>query len=297
MLISTNQGNSVLIGGRGEDTYLVYAQGDVVVEGVNEGNDILYTTVSYSLGENQVEAMSVADQMTTTPINLIGNYVSQIIVGNYGNNTLNGGSGGFDTLVGLFGDDIYAVGDSRTMVIEQAGQGFDTLVSTVDYTLARGVSIELFTAQNRASTTGLRLTGNEGGQTIAGTEGADTLNGGGGSDVLLGGGGADRFDFIAPVAAGNVAALADFQAGTDRIGLSSGVFAVGTALDAAEFVVGSAATTAEQRVVYNQATGQIFYDADGKGAGAAVLFALVVPSTALTTASFEVMATAATAAG
>jgi len=40
VLISTNQGNSILAGGRGDDTYLVYAQGDVVIEAVNEGNDI-----------------------------------------------------------------------------------------------------------------------------------------------------------------------------------------------------------------------------------------------------------------
>ena len=57
-----------------------------------------------------------------------------------------------------------------------------------------------------------------------------------------------------------------------------------------------AATTADQRVVYNQSTGQLFFDADGNGAGAAVLFALVVPGTALTTASFEVIAPPATTA-
>lgn len=58
----------------------------------------------------------------------------------------------------------------------------------------------------------------------------------------------------------------------------------------------SAATTADQRLVYNQSTGQLFFDADGNGAGAAVLFALVVPGTALTTASFEVIAPPATTA-
>ena len=76
MLISTNTGNSTLSGGAGDDTYLVYSLGDVVMDGVNQGNDILYTTVSYNLGENQVEAMSVADQMTTNAVNLIGNYVA-----------------------------------------------------------------------------------------------------------------------------------------------------------------------------------------------------------------------------
>jgi Ca2+-binding RTX toxin-like protein len=295
VLISTNQGNSILAGGRGDDTYLVYAQGDVVIEAVNEGNDILYTTVSYSLGENQVEAMSVADQMTTNSINLIGNYVSQIIVGNYGDNVLNGGSGGVDTLIGLFGNDTYAVGDARTVIVEQAGQGSDTAVTSVSYTLGAGVSVEVFAAQNAASTTGLRLGGNELAQTIAGTAGADTISGGGGRDVLLGGAGADTF-VIGAVAAGNVAVLADFVAGTDRIGLTSTAFNVGTSLDAAEFVAGTAATTADQRVIYDAGTGQLFYDADGNGAGAAVLFAQVVPGTAITAASFDVVVPTATTA-
>jgi Ca2+-binding RTX toxin-like protein len=295
VLISTNQGNSILAGGRGDDTYLVYSQGDVVIEAVNEGNDILYTTVSYSLGENQVEAMSVADQMTTGAINLIGNYVSQIIVGNYGDNVLNGGSGGIDTLVGLFGNDTYAVGDARTVIVEQAGQGSDTAVTSVSYTLGAGVSVEVFAAQNAASTTGLRLGGNELAQTIAGTAGADTISGGGGRDVLLGGAGADTF-VIGTVATGNVAVLADFVAGTDRIGLTSSAFNVGTSLDAAEFVAGTAATTADQRVIYDAGTGQLFYDADGNGAGAAVLFAQVVPGTAITAVSFDVVVPTATIA-
>ena len=295
VLISTNQGNSILAGGRGDDTYLVYAQGDVVIEAVNEGQDILYTTVSYSLGETQVEAMSVAQQTSTNAINLIGNYVSQIIVGNYGDNVLNGGSGGVDTLVGLFGNDTYAVGDARTVIVEQAGQGFDTAVTSVSYTLGAGVSVEVFAAQNAASTTGLRLGGNELAQTIAGTAGADTIAGGGGRDVLLGGAGADTF-VMGTVATGNVAVLADFVSGTDRIGLTSTAFNVGTTLDAAEFVAGTAATTADQRVIYDAGTGQLFYDADGNGAGAAVLFAQVVPGTAITAASFDVVVPTATVA-
>ena len=304
--ITGNFGNNVINGGGGggdtlagllgNDTYLVSGPTDVVLENNGEGADLVYTTGSYNLGVNEVEALSTVTHIDTTPIDLIGNFATQTIVGNYGANVLNGGSGGLDTLIGLFGDDVYAIGDSRVVVVEQNGQGFDTLVASVDYRLSGGVSIEVLAAQDRSSTTGLRLTGNDIGQTVAGTEGADTLNGGGGTDVLLGGGGADRFDFTAATSAGNVAALADFQAGTDRVGLSSGVFAVGTGLDAAEFIVGSAATTAEQRIVYNQATGQLFYDADGNGGGAAVLFALVTPGTALSVTSFDVIPPLAAAA-
>ncbi|RYG85994.1 MAG: hypothetical protein EON59_11005 [Alphaproteobacteria bacterium] len=184
------------------------------------------------------------------------------------------------------------------MIIEQAGQGFDTAVTSVSYTLGAGVSVEVFAAQDASSTTGLRLTGNELAQTISGTAGNDTISGGGGRDVLIGGGGVDTF-LIGTVATGNVAVLADFSASgaaTDRIGLSSTAFNVGTSLDAAEFVAGTAATTAAQRVIYDAGTGQLFYDADGNGAGAAVLFAQVVPGTAVTAASFDVIVPTATTA-
>jgi len=67
---------------------------------------------------------------------------------------------------------------------------------------------------------------------------------------------------------------------------------VGASLEQSEFVTGLAASTAEQRIVYNQAKGQLFYDADGNGAGMAVLFAQLTPGTALANTSFEVIAPA-----
>ena len=126
---------------------------------------------------------------------------------------------------------------------------------------------------------------------MVGNEGANTINGGGGNDTLVGGGGADRFAFTTALGANNVDSVVDFQVGADRIGLASDIFgAIGTSVSAAAFVTGSAATTADHRIVFNQTTGQLFYDADGSGAGAAVLFAQLQPGVALTAASFEVIA-------
>ena len=273
----------------GDDTFLVTGHGETIIEAVGGGNDTVFTTGSYDLGTSEVELLSAVTHTDTTPINLTGNYISQKIIGNYGDNIINGGSG-IDTLIGLAGNDVYAVGDARTMVIETEGNGNDTVVASVDYRLSPGSSIEVLAAQDRGSLVGLRLTGNEQNQVIAGTAGADTLNGGGGGDVLIGGAGADRFDFTSVLGAGNLTTIADFKSGEDRIGLSSEIFtALGSNVDATKFVVGTAATTAEQHIIYDAGQGQLFYDADGAGAGAAILFALLTPGLSLTATSFDVI--------
>lgn len=288
-------GPDTLVGLRGDDVFLVRSLGDMVVEANGEGFDTIYTTVSYNLGANEVEVLSTVRNDATDAIDLIGNYATQTIVGNYGANVLNGGSGGVDTLIGLFGDDIYAIGDSRTVIVEQAGQGYDTVVASADYTLAAGVSIEVLAAQNRAGSTALALRGNEFAQLIAGNNGANVIDGGSGADTLIGGGGADSFRFTTTLGASNIDAIVDFEAGVDRIALSRGVFAsLGANVTAANFVVGSAATTADQYLIYDSATGRLLYDADGSGTGAAVVFALVTPGLAITAGSFETIAPAST---
>ena len=50
-----------------------------------------------------------------------------------------------------------------------------------------------------------------------------------------------------------------------------------------------AAHDADDRVVYNSATGALFYDADGTGAAAAVRFAILDPGLHLTRADFAIV--------
>ena len=66
----------------------------------------------------------------------------------------------------------------------------------------------------------------------------------------------------------------------------TGIGSSGT-LDAAAFHAGTAAADANDRIIYNSATGEIFYDSDGTGAAAQVLFATVTAGTNLTAANFE----------
>jgi Ca2+-binding RTX toxin-like protein len=58
-------------------------------------------------------------------------------------------------------------------------------------------------------------------------------------------------------------------------------------LAASAFKLGTAATTTAHRIVYDQASGALYYDADGVGGAAQVQFAKVNPSTALTAAHFQ----------
>jgi Ca2+-binding RTX toxin-like protein len=142
-----------------------------------------------------------------------------------------------------------------------------------------------------SAATPLDLVGNEIGQTIVGNAGTNIIDGRGGSDVLIGVGGADTFRFTTTLGAGNVDRIDDFQPGTDKIALDDAVFAglAPGALAAGAFVVGTQAADADDRIVYDQAAGRLFFDSDGNGAAAAVQFASVSPGLVLAASDFIVI--------
>jgi serralysin len=103
-------------------------------------------------------------------------------------------------------------------------------------------------------------------------------------------GGSDTVVFTAPLGAGNVDAVVGFASGDDRLLLDSVTFAgLGSALPASAFAIGTAAGDADDRIVHDQASGQLWFDADGNGAGAAVLFATLDPGTLLAASDFIVV--------
>lgn len=137
-----------------------------------------------------------------------------------------------------------------------------------------------------------RLFGNAGNDTIVGGSGADVLSGGRGNDKLIGGAGADKFVFGLSPALGGVDAITDFVAGVDKISLNGAAFgnigASGSLLDAAHFHLGLTATTGQQGILYDKATGTIYSDADGLGGAAAVQFAIVTAGLTLSASDFLV---------
>ncbi|HYI65013.1 MAG TPA: hypothetical protein VEW71_09025, partial [Allosphingosinicella sp.] len=85
--------------------------------------------------------------------------------------------------------------------------------------------------------------------------------------------------------------IADFASGSDKVVLDDAVFAglPAGALNANAFVVGSAAADADDRIIYDQSTGALYFDADGSGDGAAVQFATLQGGPSLTAADFVVV--------
>jgi Ca2+-binding RTX toxin-like protein len=121
------------------------------------------------------------------------------------------------------------------------------------------------------------LFGQLGRDNLQGGEGNDTLYGGKDNDTLQGGNGADSFVFDTALASAGIDTITDFVSGTDKIVLENAIFTTlgAGALSAGAFEVGAAAASASARIVYNQTTGALFYDADGNGAGAAVQIAII----------------------
>jgi Ca2+-binding RTX toxin-like protein len=203
---------------------------------------------------------------------------SDSLSGTSGNDTLNG-LGGNDTLVGSGGTDFY-----------DGGAGFDTLNFTgtatalvVNFnagTVSGGFSGSFANVERvMASDAADSLMGAAGGQNLSARGGDDTLGGGAGIDTLYGGSGADRFLFRETGTA-NADQVSDFASGSDKIVLdgtvlsalgASGNFAAGDT----RFVANASGTAqdASDRVIYETDTRQIWYDADGNGAGARQLIA------------------------
>jgi Ca2+-binding RTX toxin-like protein len=286
-------GADYLAGFGGDDTYFVAGGGEHVAEAAGQGRDVVYASASYALAAgSHVEALSADWILGTDAINLTGNEFNNEVYGNNGANMLNGGGGGGgDYLVGWGGDDTYLVFGGGEIVVESAGGGRDVVYSTVSYLLAAGTSVEVLSTSSIVGTNAIDLTGNELAQEVYGNNGANTLNGGAGGDYLVGFGGADSFAFTTALGSGNVDFLADFNAADDVILLENAVFTglAGGALPASAFGTGPAGRNNEDLIFYDRATGQIFFDADGNGAGAQVLFATVNAGTVLTASDFMVI--------
>ena len=299
--LSGNAGDDTLYGGGGDDTFNVGDSGDSVIENAGEGTDLVNAWITYTLGAN-VENLTLQDGAA---INGYGNSLNNVITGNSSNNTLSGNAGddtlyggggddyilggtGNDTLYGGAGNDTFNVGDSGDSVIENAGEGTDLVNAWITYTL--GANVENLTLQDGAAINGY---GNSLNNVITGNSSNNTLSGNAGNDILYGGGGNDIFVFNTTLnASTNVDSIQEFISANDQIYLDHNIFsslATGALADA-NFTANASGTAQDlnDRIIYNTSSGALFYDSDGNGVGAAIKFAELTGSPAISAVVFSV---------
>jgi Ca2+-binding RTX toxin-like protein len=285
--------NDTMIGGLGNDTYYVDSWWDVVTEFGGQGTDTVFTTVSWTLTAGaDVETLRTTNDNGTAAIHLTGNASGNNIVGNDGYNVINGG-GGADQMTGRGGNDTYFVDHVNDAVIESAGQGVDTVRTSVSWVLTGGADVETLTTTNHDGVAAINLTGNSSGNVVIGNNGSNVINGGDGNDELTGRGGQDSFLFNTALnAATNVDVITDFNVTDDTILLDQDIFSSSLGLgyiSAGEFVIGAAAQDANDRIIYDSSTGALYYDSDGVGGTAAVQFAQMNTGLGLTHLDFLVV--------
>lgn len=232
-----------------------------------------------------------------------GNDTISVSVGNssYLNDTVDG-LGGIDTIV------VDAWYPSFNFSLSTTGDG----VLTLTMTGASGGSINFVNFEkikfsnatvNLGSAGNDKITGTShddafldglgGNDTIDGGAGNDKIFGGWGSDYLKGGSGHDTFVFNTAPSSANADKISDYNAAQDTIELENSVYAaLGAAtgvIAAAKFCLGTAAHHASDRVIYDQKTGSLYYDADGSGHGHQVLIATLTNHAAITKADILII--------
>ena len=263
-------GNDTLIGGSGENAFFAPLGSDVIDGG--GGTDALV---------------------------FLGSGAATVDFGT-GTATVAGGSASFTNIEEAYGstsDDVMRARSSAVRLLGDAGD--DTLIGGAgdDY-LSADTGWDPQTVANGDD----NLSGGGGDDYLEGLFGTDVLNGGTGNDRLLGDFIAarnpvlDHFVFDAPAGSANADTVLDFISGIDQLDLDGGVmpalgasggFAAGDARFASN--ASGAAGDASDRVVYDTTNGQLWYDADGNGAGAALLIATLDGAPPLAATDIEVI--------
>lgn len=194
------EGIDSIVGGAGNDTFVVNSASDIIVEGASAGTDTVISSITMTLATN-FENLSL---WGAANLDGTGNSGANVLTGNNGNNILDGGTGS-DTLVGGLGDDVLVINSSGDVVTEAAGQGTDTVNSSITYTL--GSDVENLTLTGSSGINGIGnslaniISGNSGNNSLSGGDGNDTLDGGLGNDSLVGGNGNDLLSYLSATSA------------------------------------------------------------------------------------------------
>ena len=217
-----------MLGGLGDDVYIVDNLGDKVTELADEGIDLVETGKSFTASAN-VENITI---LFGRNANATGNDLANTLIGNsginvlsglagddllvagIGNDTLNGGADndeqygeigrdalngdagndlldggtGADRMAGGAGNDTFYVDNGLDVVIEAPAGGFDTVFTSVALAIPANVEKLVY----NGISDGEILTGNALANFLTGNGYVNELRGGAGDDTLDGGPGADE---------------------------------------------------------------------------------------------------------
>lgn len=211
-------------GNAGDNVIMVHGADNHTINGV-AGND-------YLIGGAGIDLLN-------------GGTDDDYLKGGLGADSLNGESGddilensddgiSIDTFAGGDGDDTYGIYNSATLIVENAGEGIDTVWAAVNYTLSDNIEnmylVGAITGTGNASNNIIMgygvanqtIYGMDGNDLLQGEAGDDTIDGGNGSDTMSGGTGADVFAFRFGQSSVTLTdRILDFTISTDQIDLFS----------------------------------------------------------------------------
>ena len=212
-----------LYGGLGNDYYLVENENDTLVENAGQGTDTIEAQVGTFRMAANIENMVYGGSGSFLGYgNAQGNIIRggtgrDILLGLGGDDVLYGGTGTANELYGGTGDDYYVLEAEGDTVVENAGEGRDSVEArTNSHTLRANIENLFFGGTGNFTGKGNGLD-----NLIVGGAGDDVLSGGGGNDRLQGGLGQDtvllrgvQADYTI-VAEGNGWRITDTTAGRD----------------------------------------------------------------------------------
>jgi len=207
-------------------------------------------------------------------------------------------------MAGGIGNDNYFVDSASDTVTENAGEGTDTVHSTISYVLGANVENLFLGGTGDLSGTGNELanfiqgngganvlTGNAGADQLSGGAGNDVLDGGADRDVLTGGTGADQFVFHdgdLGNSQNSADKIADFSSSEgDKIDLHFMDADTTTSGDQAFSFIGTSAFDGHAgELRYVEINGTTFVQGDTNGDGHADFMIRLVGTHALTSGDF-----------
>ena len=274
-ILDGGYGRDKLMGGKGDDIYYVDSRSDVITESLNEGNDRVISTTSYTLSSH-IESLELFNAVQAVFAG--GNSLDNTLTGNHGNNVLNGGLGA-DTMNGGAGNDTYIVDDIGDVVIDSKGD--DTVKTKINYTL--GDDIEDLQMLGLLDIQG---TGNDLNNTLTGNRGDNLLDGGAGTDYLIGGLGGDGFILSS---SDGIDTIIDFDSGVDLVlidAIEFGLFDKDTLTGYAEGIVKAEDfitiekgqtlnSDSDANFIFDKNSGALSIDIDGAGLLDAVQIATI----------------------